>query len=99
MIAVILLLSCFVLILIFTYLLSLTLFSLLKQYLDLYIPDTFYSENLWIFVLFYFFCIAWCPKIFHKVLFKRPKRDACLYMGKATPLDPLDPLDPHFFSQ
>ena len=29
--------------------------------------------------------------------FKRPTRDACLYMGEATPPDPPDLPDPHFF--
>ena len=37
---------------------------------------------------------------FHSfIVIKRPTRDACLYMGEATPLAPLDlpdPLDPHF---
>ena len=29
-------------------------------------------------------------------LIKRPARDACLYMGEASPPDPSAPPDPHF---
>ena len=45
--------------------LSLKLFSLLKHYWDL-ISDAVFSEGALIFILFYFFCISWCQKLFRR---------------------------------